>query len=66
MATGRAASVLSSNSSLESGQWNSAALKRPVVSAYSRSGRDIEAALKRTLASSNVGRPTAWKSNSIR
>lgn len=33
---GRAASVRSSNSSPESGQWNFAAWERPVVSAYSR------------------------------
>src|SRR5690349_12503563 len=35
-ASGRAASARSSNSSPESGQWNSASWKRPVGSAYSR------------------------------
>lgn len=44
---GRAASVRSSNASLESGQWNFAAWERPVVSAYSRPIGDSRLAGKR-------------------
>jgi hypothetical protein len=52
---GRAASVRPLNSSLESGRWNSAAGKRPVVSACSRPVSVVWFASKRTFSAENSG-----------
>ncbi|NUX58082.1 hypothetical protein FSB65_32595 [Paraburkholderia sp. JPY418] len=49
-ATGRAASARSSNSSPESGQWNSASRKRPVGSANSRPARAVRSSTNATAS----------------